>query len=113
MKYIIMIVLLIPLISCDQVTFDTPLKKEQTEQKCCEQTEIGRYQIILGVIAGKQTYMIDTKTGRIWTYVISLQREGKPTFWAEDYVENNENCSYNYELFNESYPYRKSSNIKP
>ena len=46
--------------------------KKETEQKCFEQSKIGIYQIVLGTIGMKQTYMIDTKKGRIWVKDIML-----------------------------------------
>ncbi len=112
-KIIIIFTLAISLIGCEKITFDHRFKKEEIEQKCYEQAEVGRYQIVLGTMAVKQTYMIDTKTGRIWTHVVNPQRDGEPTSWSEDYVENNENCSYSYEFFNKAFLYKKSSDIKP
>lgn len=108
-KITIIFTLAILLIGCEKIT----VKKEETEKKCSEQSEIGRYQIVLGTIGMKQTYMIDTKTGRIWTKVVNLYRDGDPLLWSENYVESNENCGVSYEIFNKIFPYKKSSDIKP
>lgn len=104
----IIFMLAISLISCEKITIDHHLKKEEIEKIFSEQSEVGRYQIVLGTLAVKQTYMIDTKTGRIWSFVVVPHREGSPTMWSEDYVENNENSSYSYKDFNEFFPYKKS-----
>ena len=55
-KITIIFTLAILLIGCEKIT--DSFKKEQTEQKCSEQSEIGRYQIVLGTIGMRQTYMI-------------------------------------------------------
>jgi len=86
--------------------------KKETEQKCFEQSEIGRYQIVLGTIGMKQTYMIDTKTGRIWTRVVNNSRYSDPELWSEDYVENNKNSYFDYNLFNRAFPFKESIDIK-
>ena len=86
--------------------------KKETEQKCFEQSEIGRYQIVLGTIGMKQTYMIDTKTGRIWTLVVDNSRYSDPYLWSEDYVENNKNSYFDYNLFNRAFPFKESIDKK-
>jgi hypothetical protein len=58
-----------------KITIDHHLKKEEIEKIFSEQSEVGRYQIVLGTLAVKQTYMIDTKTGRIWNFVVVPHRE--------------------------------------
>ena len=108
---VILFTLAISLISCEKITFDNPLKKEEIE-KYSVQSEVGRYQIVLGSLAVRQTHMIDTKTGRIWSHVLCSYRDMEPMMWEEVYVENNENCSYNYEIFNKVFPYKKSSKQK-
>jgi len=100
----IIFTLAILLTSCEKFTTNDFKQLD----KCFEQSEVGRYQIIVGTIGMKQNYMIDTKTGRIWSFVVVPHREGSPTMWSEDYVENNENSSYSYKDFNEFFPYKKS-----
>lgn len=100
--------LAISLISCEKITVNSPFKKEEIEKKCSEQSEVGRYQIVLGTLTVKQTHMIDTKTGRIWSYVEGQYREGNPTYWEEEYVQNNGNYSYSYKDFNVFFPFKKS-----
>ena len=100
----IIFTLVILLTSCEKFTTNDFKQLD----KCFEQSEVGRYQIIVGTIGMKQNYMIDTKTGKIWHLVQSTDREGEPTLWSEFYVENNENSSYSYKEFNEFFPYKKS-----
>jgi|DEB19_MinimDraft_3_1074340.scaffolds.fasta_scaffold86506_2 hypothetical protein len=97
------------LISCEKIK---DIFKKEIEQKCFEQSEIGRYQIVLGTIGMKQTYMIDTKTGRIWTLVVDNSRFNDPCLWSEDYVENNKNSYFDYNLFNSLFPIKKSIDMK-
>ncbi|MFZ4124978.1 MAG: hypothetical protein ACOYJ2_02755 [Rickettsiales bacterium] len=52
-----------------------PDKIEKTE------SEIGRYQIVLGSIARKDTYLIDTKTGRTWRQTSLTDLNGDPEVW--------------------------------
>ena len=60
----------------------------------------------------KQTYMIDTKKGRIWTRVVDNSRYSDPELWTEDYVENNKNSYFDYNLFNRAFPFKESIDIK-
>jgi len=92
--------------------YDKILNNKKIDLKCCEQSEIYRYKIILGDIAVKQAYMIDTKTGRVWHEVFDSRRHGEPLFWAEYYVEVNVNRDYTYEMFNSFYPLKNLKDKK-
>jgi hypothetical protein len=41
----------------------------------------GRYQIVMSTLSGKNTFMVDTQTGRVWQLTQFTDIEDEPTVW--------------------------------
>jgi hypothetical protein len=105
-RFLSLLLSLILLTACEKLVVNHRFNKDEITQPTttCPKSEVGRFQIVMGSIAVKQTYMIDTKTGRIWQWVQDTDRKNEPVFWSEEYVQGNENCGISCELFDMNYP---------
>ena len=109
----LILALLILLCGCEKMTVNHKFNKEELTQDHPIPSEIGRYQIVFGRFARADAYLLDTKTGRVWSFAIDPSREGDPGFWKEEAVEDNPYSLSFKELLNTHPPKKKKSAEPP
>ncbi|HCR86548.1 MAG TPA: hypothetical protein DIV86_07725 [Alphaproteobacteria bacterium] len=58
-------------------------------------SDIGRYQIVFNPNAASDTFLLDTKTGRVWRNVKFIDIEGDPEVWREmDIIDDKMTMTY-------------------
>lgn len=67
----------------------------------------GRYQIVFNPHLATETFLLDTKTGRVWKFVKFTDLEGEPELWdAMDIIDNKQAMGF-YEYDNKTKQYEK------
>ncbi len=107
-KLLGIVISLFLLTSCEKLVVNHRFNKDEIAQPTasCPESEVGRFQIVINKNIRADTFLLDTKTGRIWQNTTFTDLKGEPTVWDEKFVLGNKLAGImgTYEFFEVMYP---------